>query len=1210
MYRNLHYNNKDSVITEWTWTDSGEEVERKERFKPYIYIESTSDKVDAISIFDTKLKKLEFNTEGDRRNFVERTHKRIFYNIPVKQQYLLDKYQHFTMDEMVKRPLRTFFIDIEVYVHDTFPEADSANYPINAISIFDTKTAKFYTWGLKKDYDVNGVKDIGLDSNNVVYINCSTELGLVDSFLGFWEKNYPDLYTGWNCSTFDVPYIVNRTRRLLGEDGVKRLSPIGNVYSRLRQNIFEKYYNHWVIDGISDIDYLELYAKSEMNQHESYKLGYIGNLEGVDGKVEYEAANLATLADDDWNQFITYNIQDVNIMVKLEAKKRYLRVARAKAYRGFSPIDKALDSVPIVTGMIAKAALDQNQIIVTYKPVSESVKFDGGFVFKPTGKIHRGIVSFDVNSLYPNTMITLNTSPETKVGKLYENEEGYRFHAVTGKVYDISKEKLTKLIKDHNLIKTEANVLFSQNKRGICAKFLDDLYQERKRLRAEMAKTDDLELKEKLDIEQYLLKILLNSVYGVFGNKYFGLYDLDIATSVTLTGQSMIKKSTEIVKEYAKQIAGVENVDNVVVYGDSVTGDTPILLKNSMGTIEIKQINEISSIWNPYNNFKIDGSIRVQKEQSDGNGYLVWTSSGWSPLRRVIRHKVEKDIFRVKTHVGLVDVTEDHSLLDMSGTPIKPKDCFLTQELLHSYPPKSERSPKTHTEIYEKSKQILTLSKEEQLAFVYGYFYGDGSCGYYEYDSGIKYSWAINGSNLEYNNLVISVLKNIYDVNFKMNDTIASSGVYKIVPNYGDMMSLTMDYRERFYNKDKFKIVPTEILNASFDIKEAFICGYFLSDGYKCDNTCCKNLSFNNKGKIGLAGLIYLFNSLGYNYSINDRKDKFNNYRLLATTKKLRKPEFEVKDIYKIDKSNYSEFVYDLETDEGNFNTGTPLIVKNTDSNFFDFDIILKNMGIEFFKTDSDGTTKVTSEAIEVIDKVEQYLNDQINEWAKKQLNTNDPRYHFSREKICIIGTFLTKKNYILRVLNNEGVDCDKLVEKGVELVKSSHSNEVKELIRSVVNCIFYERGKSTANEIYVDAISKFKKLTPDQIAVRKNARDHEKWKAKATGLVYGKGTPIHHKGAIYYNFLIDELGLSGKYPKISTGQKIKYVYLTKNPYGISVISFPDHLPEEFGLVPDYDIQFKKMVTPLIQRCYDGCDWILPNVDKLTVTDLFEFLDI
>lgn len=851
MYRNIIYNGYAGTITEFTWDEDGNPAEYSCNFKPYVYVETGSERYDAVSIFNTKLRKIEFKNEKAKYAFVERNEgRRIFYNLPAKQQYLIEKYKDKSLDEMMKNPLRVFYLDIEVYSPDVFPEADQAKFPINVITLWDTTSEKFYTWGLGKDYDPSGLTDIGIDPNKIFYINCSSEVNLLESFIRFWSMNYPDVVTNWNGSTFDIPYLINRMTSLLGEDAPKKLSPNNYIYSKIKSNIFDRYYTHWVIDGIADIDYLELYAKFESRQHESYKLDYVGNNEGIDGKVAYEAANLAQLADEDWNTFVTYNIQDVNIIRKLEDKKNYLKIARAKAYRGLSPLDKAMDSVPIVTGLIAKTALEDNKIIITNRHSGHGEEFDGGFVFKPTGKMHKGVVSFDVNSLYPNTMITLNTSPETKVGTVSKSGEVFVVRGVNGKIKELSEIEFKKVIKDHNLVLTKANVLFSQKKMGICPKFLDDLYKDRVRIKKEMETESDPKKLEAMDLEQYLLKILLNSVYGVFGNKYFALYDVDIAKSVTLTGQAMIKQATEIVKNYSKEKLKDDDFDmeSIVVYGD-------------------------------------------------------------------------------------------------------------------------------------------------------------------------------------------------------------------------------------------------------------------------------------------------------------------------------------------------------------------------TDSSFFDFDKVLTSMNIPFFEEEDD-TAVVTPEAYEVIKEYETMLNERINEWAKKSLNSNDPRYKFSREKICYMGMFITKKNYILRVVDDEGSKCDKLVERGVELVKSSHSEEVKNIMRGIIKNIFYNKGKSDVDDLYIEGIEKFKELPTADIALRKNVKDHEKWLSMANGFNAGKGTPAHHKGTLYYNKLISDMGLDGKYQKISSGQKIKFLYIEPNKYGFKYICFPDELPPEFGFTPDYNTQYNKMVSSLIARCYNGLDWIIPDLDDLKQTDLGVFLGL
>ena len=851
MYRNVTYSPKDGVMTCWTWDDSGKRVERKHKFQPFLYIEdSKMENPDGISIFDTKLRKKTFKSQTARREFAESYRSRLFFNLDIRQQYILDQFSGISFEDMMKYPLRTFFLDIEIYSPDGFPDlskegSEAVAAPINVLTIYDTFDKKFHTWGTKELDDPKLLNDIGLSEDDVVYKYFPDEADMLKDFVMYWVDNYPDMITGWNSGPFDMPYIIRRIKRVLGDRVANLLSPIGKLRSFVRKNVWDRFYTHWSIEGITDVDYMELYAKSEMGDRESLNLDYIGNLELNEGKLAYGIPNHSVFADQHWSGFVVYNVQDVNIMVKLDKKKRYLSIARGKAYRGFSPISKCLDTVPIVTGMVAKSGLDSGKIIVTNKSPDSSQQFDGGHVFRPSGKFCKSIVSFDVKSLYPNTMITLNTSPETKVGKIHRPASAggkYSIKFVDGKINEYSADELKRFILERNLIKTKADVLFRQDVVGICAKFLDDLYKQRVSIQEKMAEESDPEKKSQMDIEQYLIKILLNSVYGAFGNEYFALYDIDIAASVTLTGQAMIKRAVDISREYVDEKYGIK--EDILLYGD-------------------------------------------------------------------------------------------------------------------------------------------------------------------------------------------------------------------------------------------------------------------------------------------------------------------------------------------------------------------------TDSNFYDFDKVMEAEGVELV----DGII-LTDGAKRIIDGFESNLNTMINEWAKRQLNSNDSRYRFAREKVCLNGIFIAKKNYMVRIINNDGKDCDKLMAKGVELVKSSHSKPLKDMMSYILECLFYNLGKAEADNRYYECYNKFHDLPIEDVAKRQRVKELHKWVPRSRGFDVPLGTPQSYRSSINYNHLIDMYSIGNTYPMIQSGTKVKSVYVRSNKYGIKSISFIDKLPEEFELEVDTKTQFSKMITPLIQRCYMGLNWNLPVFDKRSSVDIFDFFGL
>lgn len=360
-----------------------------------------------------------------------------------------------------------------------------------------------------------------------------------------------------------------------------------------------------------------------------------------------------------------------------------------------------------------------------------------------------------------------------------------------------------------------------------------------------------------------------------------------------------------------------------VIYGDSVTQATPILLRQN-GKVIIKRIDEIGKNWTEYNQFKLEDQTLKGKQQDNNINYEVWTDKGWSKIKRVIRHFTNKEIYRICTHTGVVDVTEDHSLLTNKGELIKPIDCKIdVTKLLHSYP-----------EHLNCKNNKLGLRK----SLIYGFFLGDGSCGKYNTKYGIKYQWYL--CNVDYKLLekLKKILEMIYKGDkFKILDTLKSSGVYKLVPII-KIKKFFEEYRNIFYDSKKHKIVPMDILNGTLREKESFMEGYYIADGCRKDTENIGCHRFDIKSQNSASNMYYLIKSMGYNASINTRKDKMKMYRINYTKGKLRKDPEMVKKIYNLGKIN--NYVYDLETEVGHFHAGIgQIIVKNTDSIFINFRI-------------------------------------------------------------------------------------------------------------------------------------------------------------------------------------------------------------------------------------------------------------------------------
>jgi DNA polymerase elongation subunit (family B) len=599
-YRDIHYD-KRGIVHLWTWDEEGNRVKIEEPFKPYIYIESSQHK-DAVSVYETNLRKIEFPNQFERRRYVEQTGtSRIFYNLKPEQQYLIEKFGHVNnTPDFTKFSLKVFFLDIEVYSPDKFPKAEEATEPINLITVYDISNDMYVTFGLEKPYTPK--------NSNCRYIQCATEVELLKKFIKFWSSDYPDIVSGWNSEGFDIPYIINRITNMLGKEWADKLSPVKFVY--YRESVVQKYgkaQGRWHIGGMNCIDYMEAYKWGSRSERESYNLNYIAEVELGETKLAHNATSLSTLADTEWETFVDYNIQDVTLLKKLEDKLRFLKIIRMIAYMGLARLEVSMGKIAIVSGVTALQALKHDRVISTFKSENQG-NYAGGFVKEIESGLREHVVTFDANSLYPNTLISLNLSPETKIGKIIAvNDTHTEIRTVDNKTHNLTNENFKEFLKKEQIAVSMAKVLYTQKKMGIMPELVDDIYKERvvnknkmndhARALAHCKKGSDKykehkEQIEHLDIMQYTLKILLNSIYGVFANRHSPFYDIDNASSITLTGQAVIKAASTIIDDYAKSRWGIE--ESITHYND--TDSTHCSMKPILDKLKVKLLNDSGEI--------------------------------------------------------------------------------------------------------------------------------------------------------------------------------------------------------------------------------------------------------------------------------------------------------------------------------------------------------------------------------------------------------------------------------------------------------------------------------------------------------------------------------------------------------------------------------------------------------------------------------------
>lgn len=612
----------------YTWDEDGVRIETDCPYEPYFYHETNASRYDAISLYGTKLRKVISSSELNRRKRIEdlNDHK-IYENISPYQQFLVDRFWEVNeSNDFSKHPLKIWFFDIETYSPDEFPKPEEASHMINVITIYDSVEELYYTWGINP-YET--------DQKDVIYTHCKNEAELLQRFLDHYCKDRPDILSGWNSEIFDIPYIINRVRNVLGEEATRLFSPVHSeimkpIYQRIYRGNFGMQTIKYVVEGVSMLDYLDVYKTFSMGMRDSYKLDNIAHIELGENKVDIGDTNLAELSLNDWKTFVDYNIHDVRLLVRLEAKLMYMDLARMLSYVGLTPFNAALGTISTVNGRAIVEARKQDppRVIPTFiKGDDRTEKYEGAYVGEPQRGFQNNIISFDANSLYPSVMITLNLSPETKVGSIIGTQgDKVYIKTVNNKDIEMSYKDFTKWCEKNEIAVTRAKKLFSQKNKGIFPKITDHFYdirkgkkkewteeRERKReLTEKLSKlTDEKEIEEtnklikasqyKIDqlwIWQFTLKILINRIYGYFGNKISQMGDGDIARSITLTGRDVIKQSNIILKQYIKEKTGLTesqlSKSDPIIYNDtdsSYCTITPLLDHMGITLHENKKVN-------------------------------------------------------------------------------------------------------------------------------------------------------------------------------------------------------------------------------------------------------------------------------------------------------------------------------------------------------------------------------------------------------------------------------------------------------------------------------------------------------------------------------------------------------------------------------------------------------------------------------------------
>ena len=917
-----------------------------------------------------------------------------------------------------------------------------------------------------------------------------TEGEMLRAFVECFKESMPDIITGWNTLGFDMQYIFKRCQL----HGIS-LSDFGKFATwkpKLRKGELStagaghNAYEYWEIPGVFQMD--ELFAvRREMNL-DSYSLNSCAEKFLGDTKIDEPPSEIHRKSQGtsyELAEIVGYCVKDSALADDIAKKlKTYIKLMLFANLARVPPGYLLVRGANIKTySFIANEVHHRGMIISDKSKLFNALdgKYSGATVLDALSGFYRNdpVATLDFKSLYPSIIISQQLDPHTYV-------EDPRYLGLPGVEYKRFAWNDEKTNKRYN------HVIVTNGAAIGCAPIVPDimhrLWSERDATKKKMKQAKDPFEKSVYDGMQLAIKTLMNSIYGFFGavntnsmahlpvamlTTYmgrmliaetqrfvlarFGSFPQDHADLVTLDDRLL--KTQDELEELNDRTIGLSNV-----YGDSVADDTAMLLRCS-GRIFITTFDELA-LSLQWETALRPGEFATGKEFASPTGLETWTDSGWTAVTTVMRHRTSKAMYRVTSHTGTVVVTSDHSLLTATGDKISPEACNVGDELLTSWPsdwPELETDPG------------LPVTLTPGFARILGMFVGDGSCGTYGSGINIKYTWAINNSDYA----MLEQYKRLCDEanlnpggTFIINDTLKSSGVYKLVPSgggYGSVRKITELFRGLCYDSHRRKVVPQCILQAPREIRASFVGGFYDADGGKTDTAMnvlasvgvellspttgtVSNMGpkFAQKGEAVSLGMYALARSLALKVNINTLASKPGIFWQSWSAKYLLSTDGRIK---KIEPVVYGDdrYVYDLTTANHKFHAGVgQLITHNTDSVFIKWHIPAE--------VREDGDRAVLQYAFDLSERAAEETTDFLN----RTMCPVKGRVELEFEKVYFPLILYTKKRYTGLMYTN--VDKpDKLDAKGIQTVRRDNVPFLRDMLKKCLDMIMRDRDEAAA---------------------------------------------------------------------------------------------------------------------------------------------------
>jgi len=552
----------------------------------------------------------------------------------------------------VTADLRVNTFDIEVDDRHGFPE--DGEETIICLTSHDSYRDEYVVWLYESPDGIDGPaalskyetirEDADFEADVRVF---EAEEAMLEAFVDYIDETDPDVLTGWNFDDFDAPYFLDRLEELQSFDhdydlSVDRLSRVDEVWR-----------SGWGgpdIKGRVVFDLLYAYKRTQFTELESYRLDAVGEQELGVGKERY-TGDIGDLWEDDPERLLEYNLRDVELCVELDREQDIVDFwDEVRTFVGCKLEDATTPGDAVDMYVLHKL---HGEFALPSKGQQESEDYEGGAVFDPITGVRENVTVLDLKSLYPMCMVTTNASPETKVDP--DTYDGDTYRAPNG-------------------------THFRKEPDGVIREMVDELLTEREEKKSQRNSFDpDNPEYERFDRQQAAVKVIMNSLYGVLGWDRFRLYDKEMGAAVTATGREVIDYTDEV----------VANEGYEVVYGDSVTGDRPIVVRDPDGSVRIQPIEAL------FERASANAEERVPLASDGGTATASGTDkdrlplSGWDalsvdeagetewrPITQVIRHETQKDVVTLQHKFGESTTTRDHSyVVDEGGELVeRPPD--------------------------------------------------------------------------------------------------------------------------------------------------------------------------------------------------------------------------------------------------------------------------------------------------------------------------------------------------------------------------------------------------------------------------------------------------------------------------------------------------------------------------------------------------------